>query len=526
MAVKGQTHSHHLSRYRQVATVLYKYQLRELIQTLGLERFLPLHWMPPGNPWQKQVYSQPERSRMALEELGTTFVKLGQILSTRTDIVPSSYARELVKLQDSLRPFPVEPIKTAIREELGRPVDEIFSSFDSNPLGVASIGQVHAATLLDRTEVVVKVRKPGVKEQVTGDLEIMRQLAGTAAQRWKNAQRYDLSAVVEELAETLTAEMDYIQEGHNAEYFARFFEKDPKIQIPKVFWEYTTSQIITLERVKGINVLDVPSLEKAGFDLKDLAKRSVNLWQKMVFDGEVYHADPHPGNLFVETDGRIGLIDFGMIGIVDEEVQEYLASAVRAILDRDVDLLLDSLIELGAVRVESSRQDLRTDLKHIMGHYPKYTMSQWQSSSNLGELLAVIRRNHVQLPSNTFLLLKTMAMAQSLGKGLDPDFDILPLLEPNVKQVLKKRRSLLAIARRMPSATTELANLSVGLPQRLNRLVRSIERGELQVRTDVSGLEHHLEHLERLVNRIVLGVVVAAIFIGLAIIVLAFKLAR
>ncbi len=516
--------TNHFGRYRQIALIMAKYRLGDIMQTLGLEKFLPLHRIPPALPFQKQVRSKPERARMALEEMGTTFVKLGQILSTRNDLLPPDFIQELSKLQSSLKPLPFSIIEPLIKDELGRPAGEIFASIDPSPLGVASIGQVHAATLSNGTEVVIKVRKPGVKEQVEEDIEILRQLAVTASQNWKDGEQYDLPGVVEEVAETLMAEMDYVREGRNAEYFAQFFRDTPSVHIPKIFWEHTTTRVLTMEHINGIGILDIKSLEKAGFDLKELSQRSVNLWLKMVFYSEMFHADPHPGNLFVEKDGKLGLIDFGMVGMVDDEVRESLSETIAAILSRDVDKLIDALIDLGAVRYESSRENLRTGLKHVMGHYPTFSMEEIQVSSGLGELLTVVRRNHVKLPSNTFLLLKTMAMAQSLGKALDSEIDFLRILEPNIKRILGKRHSPAAVMRQLPSTALNFANLGVGLPQRLNRIIRSVERGEFQFHTDVSGLETHLEHLEKIVNRLVIGILIAAIILGSAIAVLAYRL--
>ncbi|MDD5289479.1 MAG: AarF/ABC1/UbiB kinase family protein [Dehalococcoidales bacterium] len=514
----------HFARYRQITMVLVKHRLADLIKTFGLEKFLPLHWVPPGNPWHKEVYTSSQRTRMALEELGTTFIKVGQILSTRTDIFPQDFTMELAKLQNSLSPLPLETIKKVIVDELGHPVEELFSSFDPKPLGVASIGQAHAATLKDGTEVVIKVRKPGVMEQVKEDLDILRQLAEGAAKRSEFSYHYNLTGIVEEIADTITAELDYIREGHSAEHFARFFQGDLSIHTPKIFWQHTTPRVIVLERIRGIGILDVADLDKAGFDRKALAKRSVNIWLKMVFEDGVFHADPHPGNLFVEADGRLGLIDFGMVGIVDDEVRDHLASAVRAIIERDADLLVDSILDLGAVAPVNSRETLRNDLKHIMGHYPQ--MAEFHLATNLGELFTVIRRNSVQLPANTFLLLKTMTMAQSLGRGLDPDFDFFQEIEPHVKKALKKRYSLSALLNQVPSAISDLAVFSVGLPNRLLRIVKSVERGELHFRTDVSGLELHLEHLERIVRMLVIGIIIAAIILGLAMVFLAYRLGR
>jgi len=501
---------------------LVKHRLSDLIKSLGLEKFLPLHWIPPGNPFRKEVYTTSQRTRIALEELGTTFVKVGQILSTRTDILPSDFTLELTKLQNSLPPLPFETIEKVVSAELGRPVSELFRSFDRVPIGVASIGQAHAAILQDGTEVVVKVRKPGVVEQVKEDLDILRQLAEHSNQRSEYSYSYKLPALIEEIADTISSELDYIREGHSAEHFARFFEGNPSIHIPKILWQYTTPSVLLLERIRGIGILDLASLDKAKINRKELAGRCVNIWLKMVFEDEMFHADPHPGNMFVETDGRLGLIDFGMVGMVDGEVRDHLASAVKAIIDRDVDTLLDSIVDMGAVAPESSKENFRADLKHVMGHYPQ--LADFYLTTNLGEIFSVIRRNHVQLPANTFLLLKTMSMAQSLGKGLDPDFDFFQELKPHVEQIIQKRYSVSATVRRLPSAVSDLVLLGSGLPKRLLRIIKSVERGEIHVGTNVEGLERHLEHLERIVRMMVLGILAAAIFLGMTILFLAFKI--
>ncbi len=519
-AKQKRKHKGHFARYRQIVMVLAKYRLEEVLRYVGMQKYLLIGWVLRGNPFRKMAYTKPERMRMAIEELGTFFVKLGQILSTRADLLPPAYTKELSKLQSSLKPLPVEVMKKVISDELGRSTDEVFSSFDPHPIGVASIGQVYSCALADGTEVVAKVQKPGVPEQVEEDMYILSRLAVSATKHWKGAQQYDLVGIVQEIADTIKTEMDYIQEGHSAEYFAQFFQEDRTIHIPKILWESTTVRVVTMERIRGIGILDVQSLDKAGFDRKELAKRSVSLWLKMVFEGDAFHADPHPGNLFVEPDGRLGLVDFGMVCQVDDEVRWRLGNALKAILDRNADLLIDALIELGAVslRLEGSRARLRKDVKYVMVHYPTIHLQKRSESvsSSLGQLFSLLRRNHIQLPSNTFLLLKTIVMAQSLGRGLDPKFDIAPMLESSVMRLIKKRYSIIAALRRFPAAAAELVSMAAGLPQRLDRMMKTAERGEIQVRADVSGVEQHIHHLERLVNKTVIGIIVAALILGLA----------
>jgi len=519
---------HHFARYRKIAMVLSKYRLEEVLRYVGLQKFLVFRWLLRGNPFRRMPYTKPERMRMAIEELGTSFVKLGQILSTRADLLPPEYTNELSKLQNSLVPLPVDVMEKVISNELGHPADKVFKSFEPNPIGVASIGQVYGCTQTDGIELVLKVQKPGVPEVVAEDMYILGRAAVSATKNWKGAQQYDLVGIVQEMTDTIKTETNYIQEGHSAEYFARFFDDDPTIHIPKIHWEFTTGRVIAMERIRGIGILDVDSLDKAGFDRKELAKRAVSLWLKMVFEGEVLHADPHPGNLFVEPDGRLGLVDFGMICMIDDEVRWRLAKALKAILDRDVDLMIDALIELGAVslRLEGSRAKLRKDMKYVMSHYPTiYSQKRSESvSNNLSQLFSLLRRNYIQLPSNTFLPLKTIVMAQSLGRGLDPEFDILPMLESSVIGIFKKKYSVIAAVKRLPGVAMELASLAGGLPERLDRMMKTVERGEIQVRADVSGIEKHIHHLEKLVNRTVICVVGAALLIGLALFFVGFRL--
>jgi ubiquinone biosynthesis protein len=508
--------------------VLAKYRLEEVLRYVGMEKYLPFRFVLRGNPLRKMTHTKPERARMAIEELGTPFVKLGQILSTRADLLPPAYIKELSKLQSSLKPLPVEVMKKVISDQLGRSTEELFSTFDPHPIGVASIGQVYACTLTDGREVVVKVQKPGVPELVEEDMYILGRSAVSATKHWKGAQQYDLVGIHQEVADTIKTETDYIQEGHSAEYLARFFQEDPTIHIPKIVWEYTTERVITMERIHGIGILDVEALDKAGFDRKELAKRSVSLWLRMVFEAEAFHADPHPGNLFVEPDGRLGLVDFGMVCQIDDEVRWHLANALKAIIDRNADMLIDALIELGAVslRLEGYRARLRKDVKYVMVHYPTIHLQEHSESvnSSLGQLFTLLRRNHLQLPSNTFLLLKTIVMAQSLGRGLDPEFDILPMLESSVTRIFKDRYSIAAAVRRLPVAAAEMASLAAGLPQRLDRIMKTVERGEIQVRTDVSDVGPHIHHLEKLVNRTAIVIFAAAIILGAALFFVGYRL--
>ena len=365
--IKNST-TNHRERYRQIAGVLARHGLGYMVRMLGLECFVPFHRGWFSHAVRAEPYTAAEHARMALEELGVTFIKLGQVLSTRDDLLPAEYITELVRLQDAAPPVPVEDIEELIVAELGQPIDKLFPRFERTPLAAGSIGQAHAATLADGTEVVVKVRRPNAVAQVEEDLEIIRNLAAIASRRWTIAEQYDLVGLADEFARTLRAELDYIAEARNAERFTQNFSGDVSVHVPRVFWDTTTSRVLTLERMNGARLKDVIQ-ERSDEERRGMAERSSKMLLKMVFQDGFFHADPHPGNFFFEPDGRIGLIDFGMVGTVDDRTRDQLVVLLIAITSQDSDRLVDAFFELGVARGQVDRASLRADLDQILGGF-------------------------------------------------------------------------------------------------------------------------------------------------------------
>ena len=506
-----------LSRSRQIAEALARHGLGYLVGLLGLERFVPFHRGLLGHPRRDRPYTRPEHVRMALEELGATFIKLGQILSTRADLLPPEYQAELAKLQDAAPPVPWEVIEETLGMELGQPIAACFAAFDPAPLAAASIGQAHAATLPDGTEVVVKVRRPGVVEQVEEDLTILQHLAAAASRRWELADQYDLVDLAEEFAETLRAELDYIREGHSAERFAANFAGDAAVHVPRIFWETTTARVLTLERIRGMKVDDLAALDAAGIDRAALARRAARIVLKMVFEDGFFHADPHPGNFFIEPDGRIGVIDFGMVGIVDARSQEQLTRVVLAVMSADTDQLVDAMLDLGVVRGRLDRAGLRRDLEQLFTRYSGRALGEIAIGPLLESALAVVRRHHLQLPPNLALLLKTMIMNEGMGVRLDPDFRLPTVLAPYAERLILQQLAPPRLARRLSQASMDVARLGVELPQQMRRILGDLERGDLAVRVRPEDVEPLMRRFEQLANRIVLGILAAAFIAGLAV---------
>lgn len=503
----------HLSRYRQLAEVLARHGLGWLHSATGLNRFFSggIHTEPAHPP-----VTAPARLRMALEELGTTFIKLGQFLSTRVDLLPPDYQAELARLQDAVQPISSEVAQERIEAELGQPVGQLFASFDPAPLAAASIGQAHAATLSDGTEVVIKVRRPGVVEQVAEDLEIMLNLAEVMSRRWDFAKSYDVVGLAQEFAQTLRAELNYLQEGRNAERFAENFAADPRVHIPRVFWQTTTSRVLTLERIRGTRVSELHTTSDSEFDNRELAVSGTQVILKMVFEDGFFHADLHPGNFFIEADGRFGLIDFGMVGSLDENTQEQLAVLVLALTGPDYEQLVDILLEMGVAGERVNRKSLRRDLEHLIAPCLGQPIGEIDLTPLLNEALAIMRRHHMHLPPNLALLVKTIIITEGLGVWLDPDFHLISVINPYTSHLLRKLYSPARWLRRFGRASLDIAWLGAELPQQLRRFFGDMERNGLEVRVQPHSIEPVLDRMERLANRIVLGMLASAFIIGLA----------
>jgi ubiquinone biosynthesis protein len=500
--------------------VLARHGLGFFISITGLERFVRFQRIFNRN--YEQPLSRPEYVRRALEELGATFIKLGQILSTRADLLPPAYQVELAKLQDAAPPLKTEVVMGIIAAEFGRPVDAVFSSFSDAPLACASIGQVHAATLADGTRVVVKVQRPGVAEQIEQDLQILRNLAATASRRWPVAEEYDVVGLVHEFAHTLRAETDYIQEGRNAERFAENFAGDDSVYFPSVFWGQTTGRVLTLERIDGIKVDDLAAMDAAGIDRAKVAMNGARMVLKMVFRDRFFHADPHPGNFFIQPGGRIGVVDFGMVGTMGPRIQEQLVWALLAYTSEDPDRQVDAMYELGVAGGHIDRAALKRDVEHLRARYYGRPVGEIAIGPVVTDVLGVVRRHRLHLPTGYALLVKTVLMHESLVTRLDPSFEFNAVLGPYARGMIVRHFSPLGWGKAFGQAGVDLARLGLELPQQVRRLLGSLQRGDVELAIRPTGFEPLLRRLERIANRLVLGIVTAAFVVALAVLLSAY----
>ncbi|WP_138444768.1 ABC1 kinase family protein [Sinomonas susongensis] len=499
------------ARYAQIGEVLTRHGLGHLLHAAGLGRWSPANLL--GETIDATA-GGPEHLRLALEELGPTFMKLGQILSTRPDLLPEPYQLELAKLQDAVPPVPPEEIRAVVREELGIDSEEAFATFDDEPIASASIGQVHGARLADGTRVVVKVRKPGAVDRIREDLEILRNLAASASRQWSAAADYNVVGLVEQFGRTILAELDYLQEGRNAERFAENFADNASIRIPRVYWETTTSRMLTIERVEGLKINDIEALDAAGFDRSELALNAAGALAQMVFKDAFFHADPHPGNMFVQSDGAIALIDFGMVGEIDERLHDQLSRLLLALARKDARRLARTLLDMSSGRHESDLPELADDVAEFIGLYDRVDLQDVDTARLVQQLLAVVRKHRLQLPEEIAVIAKMVVMAEGLGRVLDPGFRLSHALQPYVVELFVARHSPQAILDGLKEAGLGAMDLVEDLPHLVDGLVRIVDSGGFEVRLRAAELEPLLIRAEKIGDRVVAGVIAAAFIRG------------
>ena len=494
-------------RFHEVVAVAMKYGIAPWLGGVRAE-WVQRHLRTSDG---QQISELPEamRIRMALAELGTTFIKLGQILSTRADLVGPELAAELSQLQSSTPADPPECVIELISSELGEPPEVIFEHFEPVAFASASIGQVHHAALKDGTAVVVKVQHSGIEERVRNDLEILEQLAKLAETYSKELAQYRPLATAREFSRTLRAELDFTREQTNLMRFAQNFADNELICIPAPHQECCSARVLTMDRLNGISLTDHNALVASGYDLSEIARRGANMFLEMVFRDGFYHADPHPGNLMVVQDAAIGLLDCGMVGRVDEDLREQIEDLLMAAIDRDSKRLLECVVEVGEVPPDFDRAQLQTELVDFIDNFGAQAIDQFDLSGALNGMTEIIRQHHILLPARVSLLIKMLVMLEGTAQQLSPNFNIVELLEPHRAESIKRRLSPQRVWKKMQAAQRDWSRLAETFPADVNDIMTRIRRGSFNV---------HLEHrkLDSIVNRMVLGILTAALFVGSA----------
>jgi ubiquinone biosynthesis protein len=460
-----------------------------------------------------------KRLRLALEELGPTFIKVGQLLSTRTDIVPADIFQELQKLQDQVPPVATAEIIQEIESELGSPLKTVFSDFDEEPIAAASIGQVYRARLKTGEEVVVKAQRPDIRKIIEDDIDIIRSLVRLAERHLPEVKTYDPVGVMDEFAKSIRRELDYTLEGRNMDRFARDFAGDDSVYIPRVYWKFTSGRILTMELIDGIKVSQIEELRAAGFDPKRIAFKGAEAYLKQIFVHGFFHADPHPGNISVLPGEVIGFMDFGVVGRLSPEMATRLNKVLIAMARKDAAGVAEELLQINIVDDDTNTDDLKADIAEFVDRYYGVALNQIQVSELVREIGAILARYGVRINRQLSLLGKTLAGTEGMGRQLDPDFNIAPLIEPFARRLIAQGFSPRKVLSRSAQIVKDYADLMVTLPQDLRTALEKIKGGKLRIEFKHIGLENIVPELERSTSRLSLAMIIAALVVGSALVV-------
>jgi len=514
-------------RERQIVGALVRHGLGLTLVRTGMGWLLPFQRGLLRHPRRDEPYSGPEHLRMAFEDLGPTFIKLAQILSTRGDLIGPEYASELARLQSAVPEVPFPDMAPVLDAELPLPRDEVFATFDTDPIGSASIGQVYRATLHSGEAVVVKIQKPGMHATVEMDLAILHRWIHRRASRDSVMAFYDVEGFFDEFAFTLRNELDYTNEGYNADRIRAIHRDDADVFIPTIYWDYSTSRVLVMDEIQGTDFADI-ALDTS-LTLEDrhrLAVVALHTAFTQIFGEGFYHADPHPGNFIVTEDLRIGLLDFGMVGTLTERQREHILDLAYSMGAGDTEGILDALWALGVTEPEAQRRGVTRDFDHLFYRVRDRSFEDLAAGDMVGELMRIAHRHQLQFPARLALLFKVLAMLESAAVLVDPDFLFFQALEPEVAAFLRQRTSPTTVLRRVGRDALDMARLVEGLPHRVDRLLQRLETGDLELATRERGREVEAKRLRRAINRLGLAIAVTLFLVAVAVSVLAVEVAE
>lgn len=517
----GRTYRH-LNRYRQILTIFFKYGFGDLVELLKIEQYIEVGLQLISRKRRGRIdrFSRAERVRMALEELGPTYIKLGQVLSTRPDLIPVDFINELSKLQDDVPPCSYDEMRGVIASEFGRQPAELFDRFDETPLASASIGQVYRATLMDGETVAVKVQRPGIRKIIEVDLEIMLHLATLMERHLEEMALHRPVRIVEEFAKTLEREIDYTIEAANMERVARQFLEDATVYVPKVFRDVSTARVLTMEFVEGIKISDVARLDASGLDRKIITARGADFYLKQIFDYGFFHADPHPGNIFVLPDNVICLLDFGMVGSVDRQTREDFVELLDSVINEDETRACQVLLKLAIWDDEPDLRSLERDVAVFIGQHVYRPLRQIKIDKLLQDLLGIASRHRLGIPPDLFLMMKALGTIEGVALSLDPEFNMIAQTEPFIETVKLSRFYPHRIAGDVIRLASDMLQFAKQFPRDMLEISRLIRQKKLTFRIEHQGLDDMLATHDRISNRISFSILIAALIIGSALIVI------
>lgn len=499
-----------VGRAAEITSILLTQGFEELISRTWLGRRIRKRRIREAKP----VYTTEERLRITIEDLGPTYIKFGQILADRPDVISERFRKELKKLQSKAIPFDDETARNLIEDELGAPIHHLFSTFEGECTASASIGQVYSATLLDGSPVIVKIRRPKIDQKIKLDLYLMRYLAAKLAKNYPEMAAINIMGVVDEFGETIIRELDYYNEASNIIRFEQMFQGDPTVHIPKVYMELTTRRLLVMERIIGITPDDPDILRSNGLDTQQIALNGANALLTMILRHGFFHADPHAGNLFIMPGNVVAFIDFGMVGVLTPKEMDFLANISMGFIRRDATMIADALIKLCDIRFFEKRDELIFTLHQMTSQYSHIPIEKLDYAKMIQECINIITKFSLQIPSGIFLLVKSLATIQKVAEKLDPDIPFAPLIKPYAKEVLMHRFAPRRLAGELYQTLKNYANLALSLPTDISEILYKVKQGEIRHNINFENRDGFQKAIRNMGFKVAYAMILVGLFIG------------
>ncbi|CAD2075835.1 putative protein kinase UbiB [Jeotgalicoccus aerolatus] len=507
-----QTRVKYINRYREIAMQFSKSGLGFIIEEIGLDRVLSLPkrilLRQQNDEYLEKTYA--ERIRIFIEEMGTTFIKLGQIASTRADLLPPDLINELEKLQSHVSPFPASDARALIEESLEADIDDIFMIFDDVPVGSASIGQVHRAMLHTGEDVAVKVQRPNIEKTVRTDLEILRHLALLAEANLEWARNYQVTDMIDEFSDALINELDYTIEARNVERIGKTHRNDKKVKIPEIYWDYSSKNVMVMDFIKGTPVNQLKKLDELGINRSMVADTLARSIFKQIFEEGYFHGDPHPGNVNVLDDGTVVFLDFGMVGRLTSDLKNNFGSLLISLMKHDSDGVVKSIVKMGVVPADVSIRDLNREAEIMRDKYYDVPLAKLNFSDAVNDLFGISNKYKIKLPQDFTILAKTLLTLESVVSQLDPDFSIMDVAEPFGKALLLERYNPKNLLNFQIDEVQQLGSELREVTENVHTFSKGLRNQNLPIEIDVKGRSEFSKHLDRVINRLSFSIVLLA----------------
>jgi ubiquinone biosynthesis protein len=511
----------HLKRYRQIAALLWKYGRSDLARQMsaeegfGIDELPSADGQPPTNSATPPAsQASPEHLANDLEAMGPTYVKLGQVLAGRPDLLPDAYLKALARLQDKVKPFPYAEVEETVMAELGVRISKAFSRFEIEPMAAASLGQVHRAALRDGRAVVVKVQRPNIRRQIAEDFEVLEQIAGFLDGHTAFGRRHRFLVILEEFRLTIQQELNYEREAHNLIALGKNLKDFKLIQVPQPVADYCTRSVLTMEEVQGRKITALGPLARLELKGAPLAEELFKAYLQQVLVDGLFHADPHPGNVFITNDGRIALIDLGMVGHTAPAMQESLLKILLAISEGNGEAAAEIAIRMSEKLEEFSAPEFRRRITQLVALHRDQGLEQLNVGRSLLEVSGIAQENGLIVPSELVLLGKTMMQLDEVGRILDPAFDTNAAIRHDVAALMVRRGRKEFTQGTVYSALLEMKDFTTGLPSRLNRIMDMVTNSELEVKVKATDAKMVMDGMQKIANRITMGIVLAGLIVG------------